>query len=133
LVATRAWAEASLRREGAAESAAKPYLNAADLAEPLQLCHRSLEATGNVLIAAGRLTDLLRRVAAFGVTLARLDLRQEADRHTEAVDWIVRTLGFGTYAGAAEADRQSLLVRELELGRIALDAVPLDAASPRVK
>ena len=30
-------------------------------------CHRSLVATGNALIAAGRLTDILRRVAAFGL------------------------------------------------------------------
>ena len=46
-------------------------------AAPLLLCHRSLVATGNGLIAAGRLTDILRRVAAFGLTLAPLDVRQD--------------------------------------------------------
>ena len=34
--------------------------------EPLLLCHRSLHATGNGIIADGRLTDVLRRMAAFG-------------------------------------------------------------------
>ena len=43
-----------------------------------RLCHRSLEETGQGLIAAGRLTDLLRRAAAFGLTLARIDIRQDA-------------------------------------------------------
>ena len=56
-----------------------------ELIEPLLLCYRSLHATGNGIIADGRLTDVLRRMAAFGVTLVRLDLRQEAERHTEAV------------------------------------------------
>ena len=68
---------------------------AAELIEPLLLCHRSLHATGNGIIADGRLTDVLRRMAAFGVTLVRLDVRQEAERHTEAIDAITRALGLG--------------------------------------
>ena len=63
-----------------------------DFAAPLLLCHRSLVATGNGLIAAGRLTDILRRVAAFGLTLAPLDLRQDAARHTEAIAWIAEVV-----------------------------------------
>ncbi len=84
-----------------------PYLAAAELAEPLELCLRSLVATGNEVIAAGRLTDILRRVATFGVTLARLDLRQEAERHTEAVDWIARAAGLGSYAELSRAETVS--------------------------
>ena len=75
--------------------------------EPLRLCHDSLVATGDALIADGRLPDVLRRVAAFGVTLARLDIRQEADRHTEALDAITRALGLGSYAEWDEAARGS--------------------------
>ena len=62
---------------------------------PLLLCHRSLVATGNALIAGGRLTDILRRIASFGLTLAPLDLRQEASRHAEAVAWIARAWNLG--------------------------------------
>ena len=72
-----------------------------DLAEPLRLCDRSLRAVGNDLIADGRLADVLRRVAAFGLTLVRLDVRQEASRHTEAVDAIARHLGMGSYGELA--------------------------------
>ena len=74
--------------------------------EPLLLCHRSLHATGNGLIADGRLTDVLRRMAAFGLTLVRLDVRQEAERHTEAVDAITRTLGLGEYRCWTEERRR---------------------------
>jgi phosphoenolpyruvate carboxylase len=87
-----------------------------------------LEDTGNGPIAQGRLTDILRRVATFGLTLARLDLRQEARRHAEAIDWIAQTLRLGPYEGASEQERQQFLVRELEGGRLRLDDLPLDAA-----
>lgn len=81
--------------------------------EPLLLCHRSLHATGNGIIADGRLTDVLRRMAAFGITLVRLDVRQEAERHTEAVDAITRALGLGEYACWTEARRVDFLTHVL--------------------
>ena len=70
--------------------------------------------TGNGVIADGRLTDVLRRVAAFGLTLVRLDIRQDAERHTEALDAITRALGLGAYARVERgAARRQFLVREL--------------------
>jgi len=85
--------------------------------EPLLLCHRSLYATGNGIIADGRLTDVLRRMAAFGLTLVRLDVRQEAERHTEAVDAITRALGLGEYGCWPEERRVDFLVNVLTRGR----------------
>jgi phosphoenolpyruvate carboxylase len=67
---------------------AEIYLDAADLMADLCLCHRSLEETGHHVIANGRLTDLLRRVSVFGVTLAPLDIRQDAARHSDALSAI---------------------------------------------
>ena len=66
------------------------YERADDFAEPLRLCYRSLHATGNGIVADGRLLDVLRRLAAFGLTLVRLDVRQEAKRHADAIDAITR-------------------------------------------
>ena len=77
------------------------------------LCHRSLEETGQGLIAAGRLTDLLRRAAAFGLTLARIDIRQDAARHTDALATVTSALGLGSYADWDEPARLEFLVREL--------------------
>jgi phosphoenolpyruvate carboxylase len=88
-----------------------------ELIEPLLLCHRSLNATGNGIIADGRLTDVLRRMAAFGLTLVRLDVRQEAERHTEAVDAITRALGLGEYGCWDEERRVDFLVNVLTHGR----------------
>jgi phosphoenolpyruvate carboxylase len=90
---------------------------ASELMEPLLLCHRSLYATGNGLIADGRLTDVIRRMSAFGLTLVRLDVRQEAERHTEAVDAMTRALGLGEYACWTEDRRVDFLVNVLAQSR----------------
>ncbi len=98
---------------------ANAYWDREDLAEPLRLCFRSLEEMGAGVVARGRLLDLLRRVACFGLTLVRLDLRQEATRHTEAIDAISRLVG-GTsepsYADWDESARQAFLCGQLENG-----------------
>jgi phosphoenolpyruvate carboxylase len=71
---------------------------------------------------------VLRRVAAFGVTLARLDIRQDSARHTEALTAITSALGLGSYADWDEAARLAFLVRELASRRPLipeeLDATP---------
>ena len=85
-----------------------------DLKTPLHLCHQSLVETGQQLIADGRLTDLLRRVAAFGTTLVRLDIRQHAKRHAAALDAITRASGAGSYLAWTEPERQHFLTRALQ-------------------
>jgi phosphoenolpyruvate carboxylase len=114
LRATRAWIEEALRSEQPLGPPSDVYLDASALAEPLRLCHASLVEQGNARIAAGRLTDVLRRVAVFGVVLARLDIRQESSRHTEAMDAITKAIGVGSYAGWDEDRRVEFLLRELE-------------------
>ena len=123
LEVTRAWIGERLK---ATETSAMPaqrvaapaevYESAEALAEPLRLCYRSLEATGNGLIAEGRLTDVLRRIATFGLTLVRLDVRQEAARHTAAIDAITRHLGLGSYEEWSEGQRVEFLLRALHHG-----------------
>ena len=99
-----------------------------DLAEPLRLCDRSLRSAGNEVIADGRLADVLRRVAAFGLTLVRLDVRQEASRHTDAVDAIARHLGMGSYASWPEERRVDFLLNLLTQNRrLPLDGMQADA------
>ncbi|HZP47237.1 MAG TPA: phosphoenolpyruvate carboxylase [Vicinamibacterales bacterium] len=119
-------------RDSAAEpaSALRPFRAAAELAEPLRLCHRSLVATGNDVIARGRLADLLRRVATFGLVLARLDVRQDSARHAEAVDWVFGQRG-QPIAGADERDRFRLLAESLAAG--VGTAPPLEPAPETVR
>jgi phosphoenolpyruvate carboxylase len=144
LLATRDWAETSLRgdphgglRDEEAALLADPaphadvYLEAEALAEPLRLCYRSLVETGDEVIANGRLADVLRRVATFGVTLARLDIRQDSDKHTAALAAITTARGRGSYADWDEARRMEFLVAELGADRPLIPAyfsVPPDVA-----
>ena len=116
LAATRAWIEAALETAGTPPGP-EVYVTGDALAADLRLCHRSLEASGQQLIADGRLTDVLRRVAAFGVTLARLDIRQDSTRHTEALAAITSALGLGSYADWDEGARLAFLVDELSSRR----------------
>jgi phosphoenolpyruvate carboxylase len=90
-----------------------PYLSVAELIEPLQLCYRSLVDTGQQVIADGRLTDILRRTSAFGLTLVRLDIRQHAERHAAALDAITRRRGDGSYLEWNEGRRQAFLAAAL--------------------
>ena len=131
LAATRDLAEEALAESAPKLTGIAPYLAAAELAEPLELCFRSLVSTGNEVMAAGRLTDILRRVTTFGVTLARLDLRQEAERHTAAVDWIAQAAGLGRYAVLSEPERQRLLVQHLAAGDVRFDDLPTPDAEVR--
>ncbi len=90
------------------------YADAEQLAEPLRLCYRSLMETGGEAVAEGRLLDLLRRIPSLGLSLVKLDLRQEADRHTDALDAITRRAGLGSYQSWDEAARQAFLLSELQ-------------------
>ncbi|HEX8408892.1 MAG TPA: phosphoenolpyruvate carboxylase [Thermoanaerobaculia bacterium] len=110
LLATRVSIEQALERGAAGFS---PPISRSDLLDPLLLCHRSLHATGNGIIADGRLLDIIRRVHAFGVTLVRLDVRQDSARHTALLDAVTRHLGIGSYAEWDEEQRQEFLLREL--------------------
>ncbi|MBA2664981.1 MAG: phosphoenolpyruvate carboxylase [Bradymonadaceae bacterium] len=112
LGATREHIEALLG--GRAVSADAIYTSTDELCDVLELCDRSLRETGLARLADGRLLDVLRRLACFGLGFVRLDLRQEAPRHSEALDAVTRYLGMGSYAAWSEPERVAFLVRELE-------------------
>ncbi len=112
LLATRDWAEASINGEPA--DASNILFNNEDLTGPLELCYRSLHECGLGAIADGPLLDTIRRAWTFGLPLIRLDVRQEADRHAEAVAEMVEFLGQGDYLSWSEEERQRFLLTELQ-------------------
>ncbi|KAG5552033.1 hypothetical protein RHGRI_010201 [Rhododendron griersonianum] len=75
--------------------------------EPLELCHRSLCACGDRPIADGSLLDFLQQVSTFGLSLVRLDIRQESDRHTDVIDAITLHLEIGSYRERPEQKGRS--------------------------
>ncbi|KAG6479636.1 phosphoenolpyruvate carboxylase 2-like [Zingiber officinale] len=89
------------------------FTNVEQLLEPLELCYRSLCSCGDRPIADGSLLDFLRQVSTFGLSLVRLDIRQESDRHTDVLDSITNHLGIGSYRDWSEEKRQEWLLQEL--------------------
>ncbi|KAJ1282949.1 hypothetical protein BS78_03G090000 [Paspalum vaginatum] len=84
------------------------------LLEPLLLCYESLQSCGSSVLADGRLADLIRRVATFGMVLMKLDVRQESGRHTEALDAITSYLDLGVYSEWDEEKKLDFLTKELK-------------------
>ncbi|KAL2466772.1 Phosphoenolpyruvate carboxylase 3 [Abeliophyllum distichum] len=89
------------------------YTNVEQFLEPLELCYSSLCACGDRAIADGSLLDFLRQVSTFGLSLVRLDIRQESDRHTDVLDAITKHLEIGSYREWSEERRQEWLLSEL--------------------
>ncbi|CAM6092718.1 unnamed protein product [Calypogeia fissa] len=90
------------------------YETTEELLEPLLMCHESMESSGSGLLADGRLADLIRRVNTFGMTLMKLDIRQESDKHAEALNAITEFLDMGTYSEWDEEKKLKFLITELK-------------------
>ena len=84
---------------------------------PLYACYESLHECGMSSIADGRLLNLLRRVKCFGIYLVKFDIRQESDRHTEAMSELTKHLGVGDYGAWEEPEKQTFLLNELQSKR----------------
>ena len=120
LRATRAWAHAAL--SSAQAPGADVLTSNRELIEPLELCYQSLHECGMGVIADGPLLDTLRRAVTFGLFTVRLDVRQDAARHRDALTEITDYLGLGRYADWDEEQRIAFLQAELKNRRPLLPA-----------
>jgi phosphoenolpyruvate carboxylase len=89
------------------------FLSEDEFLAKLVLMHASLCESGASDIANGQLYDLIKRFCTFGFALARLDIRQEAAKHAEALDEVTRSSGLGSYLAWNESERVDFLLREL--------------------
>ncbi len=89
------------------------YSSLAELKAPLLLCYRSLSETGMKQIADGLLADILRKLACFGRSLLKLDIRQDARRHTRLLTSLTDALGLPPYDRMSEDERREFLVEQL--------------------
>lgn len=87
------------------------------LLEPLMLCYRSLNEQGYEHIANGPLTDIIRRIYAFGINLLPLDIRQDGDRHVQVLEELTEYLDLGHYRDWNEEQRQEFLLEQLKSRR----------------
>ena len=88
-----------------------------ELIEPLNVVYRSLCEVKCDVIANGHTLDLLRRAHAFGLNLAKLDIRQSSDKHRKLFKSIIAYLGLGDYEKWSENEKIDFLTKEFKSKR----------------
>ena len=107
----------------------RDYADDTELLDDLRLLHRSVLTHQGAVVASGELERLLRTVAATGLTLATLDVREHSAKHHAAVGQLLEHVGeLGTpYAELDRASRTKVLSEELAQRRpLARAPLPLD-------
>jgi phosphoenolpyruvate carboxylase len=116
--------------EGARHVVGRDYADDTELLDDLLLLHRSVLEHQGPVVAGGEVERLVRTVAATGLTLATLDVREHSAKHHQAVGQLLDRIGeLGTpYAELDRATRTKVLSEELVSRRpLAGIPLPLDA------
>jgi phosphoenolpyruvate carboxylase len=131
LLRTKTWAEQELAHLDEVHhmashldnvSAEDIYLSKEEFYRELLMIHSSLVENNNGSSADGILSDIIRKVTAFGLTLIPLDIRQESGRHEEALDCITKYLGLGSYSQWDEEAKITWLCSQIASNRPLLRA-----------
>ncbi|MDQ4071725.1 MAG: phosphoenolpyruvate carboxylase, partial [Actinomycetota bacterium] len=112
----------------------RDYLGVGDLLADLAVVRDSLMAHRGELIARGRLEGAIRTLAAFGLHLATLDVREHAEAHHHALAQLFARLHEQErrYEDLTRDERRELLAGELRSRRpLAPSPPPLDEAGAR--
>ena len=122
---------------GASHRPGRDYRDDTELLDDLLLLHRSVREHQGERVAGGELERLVRTVAATGLTLATLDVREHAEKHHAAVGQLLDRLdtarwssGVETPTPYADLDREArtkVLSAEMAGGRpLSTQPLPLD-------
>jgi phosphoenolpyruvate carboxylase len=112
---TKEWAADSVRLNG--DSSLPRTTDVEQLRTPLILCYQSLCDEGMKDIAEQYLLPIIRRISCFGLTLMRLDVRQESTRHKMVLKEICDYYQLGDYSSWNEEEKQTFLLTELNSRR----------------
>ena len=118
--------------DGSRHVPGRDYADDTELLDDLLLLHRSVLAHQGRVVASGEVERLVRIVAATGLTLATLDVREHSAKHHEAVGQLLDRVGelATPYADLDRASRLKVLSEELAGRRpLARSPLPLDAGA----
>ncbi len=94
--------------------AADEYRSSRELLADLLQVQRSLKAHRGDRVAMGAVQRLVRKVRLFGLHLTPLEVREHAERHSAALEELLRYYNIeDDYINMAEADKQALLSAEI--------------------
>ena len=116
-------------RRGAPHESGRDYADDRELLDDLLLLQQSVRSHQGDLVADGELDDVVRTVAATGLVLATLDVREHAEKHHHAVGQLLdRTRELSSlYSELSRAHRLAVLKKELTSRRpLASHPLPLD-------
>lgn len=88
-------------------------LSTDDLLDTLYTCYNSLCWVDGEAIANAELKDTIMRAKVFGLSLVKLDIRQESSCHTDVIAAIFEQLNIADYQALTEDQRIKLLLQEL--------------------
>jgi len=99
--------------DGSTHRAGLDYSSPGELLADLDVMWRSLHEHQGALAAEGMLARLMHRTAAFGFSLATMDVREHAAKHHEAVAVLYRLVGESGYESLERGSRTERLTSEL--------------------
>ena len=85
-----------------------------EILKPLHAVYNSLCSVKCEAIANGLTLDLIRRANSFGINLAKLDIRQEASKHTSIVKKIYKNLFNKNYDDLTENEKIKFLINSIK-------------------
>ena len=94
-----------------------------EIINPLREVRSSLNQNKGQHIANADLLDLIRRVRCFGINLARLDIRQESDRHEKLLNEIFKKKNKINYSSLSESEKIKLLNKNIKQGKSFVDKI----------
>ena len=92
-----------------------------EILQPLRDIRESLNSNRGQHIANADLLDLIRRVRCFGISLARLDIRQESSRHTKLVSDVLNIKLKTDFISLSENKKINLLNKLIKQKKYFLD------------
>jgi len=85
-----------------------------EIIKPLNVVYNSLCQAKSKSMADGSVLDLLRRANSFGLNLAKIDIRQEASKHTKLISRIYKNKKNKIFSNLNEEEKILFLVKSLK-------------------